>query len=60
VVIQLLVFELRSITTRAGKFAICNRTNTLLPNSLGTRPPGLENVAIPGADDVFNLMQRIW
>eukprot|EP00884_Botryococcus_braunii_P009545 jgi/Botrbrau1/18592/Bobra.0367s0034.1 len=43
-----------------GKFAICNRTNVMIPNSIGTRPWGLGNVTIPYGDEIFNMVQQIW
>jgi hypothetical protein len=44
----------------AGKFAICNRTNVMIPNSIGTRPWGFGNVSIPYGDEIFNMVQQIW
>lgn len=45
---------------RAGKFAMCNRTNAMIPNSVGPRLAALQNIGFQGADEVFNALQKVW
>eukprot|EP00884_Botryococcus_braunii_P009575 jgi/Botrbrau1/18619/Bobra.0367s0058.1 len=49
-----------ALPSELGRFAVCNRTNALIPNSLGPRLPALQNVSLQGADEAFNAVQQIW